>query len=120
MTENIFVLFILILGVFAVFGVCNTACEYRNYSTGHRFIKAFRVQTSFQSAFTLLQSQKDINQWDMKKITYVGYYAAIFCTITGILIIPFTVVMYFINKDIAIWTYLYWCGGCLAIGMFAF
>lgn len=99
---------------------CNAACEFRNYSTGHRFVQAFYAESSFQRSFTFLQSTKDINQWDMNKITYVGYLSAILCTISAMFVIPFSFTMFFFNKDVAFWTYSYWFMGCFILSIIAF
>lgn len=120
LVNHLFEIFILLFGIFIVFVGCNVACEYRNYSAGHKFIKAFKAYSAFQRLFTVLQRSADINEWDMGKITHIGYALSIICTATGVLVIPFSIIIYFFNPHIAIWTYLYWCGGCFALALLAF
>lgn len=118
--DYLFWYLILIIGIFSVFVFCNVACEYRNYRTGHRYIKSFNTTSTFQRLFTILQRSADINEWDMKKITHIGYVVAILCTATAVFTVPFSCIMFFFNRNIAVWTYLYWCGGCLAVSLLAF
>ncbi len=117
MKEIMFEIFIFFLGIIVVWISCNIACEYRNY--GHRFIKAFRASTNFQDLFTVLQ-RKDIDEWDMNKLTYIGYFATIICTFSAIFVIPFVIFNYFFNLKIAINTYLLWVGGCFILCLIAF
>lgn len=117
--DYLFWYLIIIIGIFSVLVFCNVACEYRNYRTGHRYIESFNTTSTFQRLFTILQRSADINERDMKKITHIGYVVAILCAATAVFTIPFSCVMIFFNRNIAVWTYLYWCGGCLAMSLFA-
>lgn len=110
---------IFIFGIFFIWGMCNIACEYRDYSPGHLFIKAFRAKSYFQRSLTLLQSQKDIDRRDLGKITYIGYIISLISTATAYFVIPFFLITYFGNRDAAFNIYKYWCGICGGLGVIA-
>ncbi len=120
--NKLFEIFILIFGILIVWFFCNIACQLRNYSFGHRFVKAFVAENSFQRAFTILHRwfDGDIDSLDLNKITYIGFFNVIICIIIGIVVIPFSLITYFFNHSLAIWTYLYWCGGCFLLSLLAF
>lgn len=76
-------------------------CEYRSYRGGHRYIRAFRAQTSYQRLFTQMQCDKDIDRRDMGKLTYLGYAGVVLFTVAGVFLL-----LYFAYLGIA---------GCFAI-----
>jgi hypothetical protein len=47
LNDYLFWYLIIILGLFSVLVFCNAACEYRNYRTGHRYIKSFKQSHSY-------------------------------------------------------------------------
>lgn len=118
--DYLFMLFIIALGTFGVFVVCNIACEYRNYSGGHKFVKAFKAESFFQRKLAVLQQSKDIKKGDVGKITYIGYIFSILCGVTAIFVIPFSTIMIFFNHKIGFGMYIYWCRGALVLGVLVF
>lgn len=87
---------------------------------GHRYVKAFKAQGNFQKMLIKFQSSKDIDSWDTGKITYVGYVYSMVCVATALIVVPFSLITVFINRDIAAWTYLFWFGGCFVLGICIF
>lgn len=117
LVDYLFMYFIILVGTLIIFVSCNVACEYRNYSTGHRLIKAFIADNAYQKSLVILQSTRNIFSHDLKKITYIGYVSSIICTITAIIIIPFSIIMFIFNHGIAFWTFIYWFMGCFSLNV---
>jgi hypothetical protein len=113
-------IFIYFIGVIVICGLFSMASGYRNYSTGHYFIRAFQAKSPFQRMFTKLQSEKDINRCDIGKITYVGYGAIIIASITLCTITPFCIGTYFVDRYLASKIYGFWFAGSSVLGMGVF
>jgi hypothetical protein len=111
---------LILLGSFLVFVACCGACEYGNYSTGHRFVRAFSASSKFQRLLTILQSRGTVHQWDMYKLTYIGYYSSLFSIGTGFFVVPTCFILTFFNRGIFIWILSKWFILCFALEVFVF
>ena len=116
-----FDIFLFLVLIAIVFFLCNVGCEYRNYSSGHKFIKAFKAKGCYQKLFTMLQMEKDIDSRDLGKITYIGFIVVLISSISAVFIIPYTIFSYLsISRNDAIHIFMLWsqiCGGLAIVAM---
>lgn len=106
----------IIVGTYVVYIGCNKACEY--FSFGHKFVRAFIAHSAFQKLFTAAQSKSSMNEKNIGKITYIGYFSSILCTISAVFVIPLSLIMFYFNIDLAFHIYGYWVSLCLLLLLF--
>lgn len=81
----------LIIYLYGAYIFLSCGCELRRYKGGHRYIKAFYAKTLYQRFFTIMQSEKDIQRKDLRKLTYIGYTGVVISTISSTLFIALSI-----------------------------
>ena len=116
----IFNILLFLIGIFISWCSLTIGCEYRSFSGGHKFIKAFVAYGWYQKFFTIMQSN-NVSRYDKDKITYIGFVGVVISTILAVFIIPLVIYGYFfINFDMASFLFICWFSFNFIWGMFAF
>jgi hypothetical protein len=105
-----------VLSVCGVYILLGAGCEYRNYSC-HFLIRAFQAHNAYQKFFTLLYLRKNVDPYDMDRLTYIGFVGVVLSSLIALGILPFVIYTYFSgDTQTAAEIFKFWVYGSSAWG----